>query len=432
MNHFHKYATYTFSLLLSLVAASCHKDEPAPTPSLPKTTETAILLYAVASNDLAPNFYDDLQEMEIGLEKVDLSKVDYYVYSVTAALDGAPSLKMAVRNPQTGSVEFEEVKSYDRSTSSASPERISEVISDFSDLTDSSTKGLILWSHSSAWAPAPATKSRNFAPSASSTDFITTSDGYTLGKIQPTEMKWWGVDIDYDANTRTYCNLPDLASAIPDRYFNFIWFDCCYMSSIEVIYEMRNKAEMFVAYPTEVLAEGAPYNIVIPFIATSKPNLIAAADAMSDYYLTGNKIFTMAVIDVSPIEEIADLAAKAIPGERLPAHKLQKYSRSGYYFYDFGQYTSSWGATLGEDWDAEEFNRLMDRMIVYKNCGDRLFSGATLNKTNYSGISCGYFSYNPDDPKADKEVDADDQKYYLELEWFKRVYEPYWPAMNQK
>ncbi|MDE6272096.1 MAG: hypothetical protein K2M31_03715 [Muribaculaceae bacterium] len=440
-----------------MVSVSCHKDEPAPDP-VSTTPETSILLYAVASNNLSTSFEDDLNEMRKGLDEVDLAKVDYFVYSVTQSLDPGPVLRKAVRDKQSGKVEFMEVKKYDRTISSVDPARISQVIADFKNLSNGETKGLILWSHSTAWAAAPGTVlSRGSVPSNISESSNTTEypADENIGKMTPEEIRWWGQDI-YEG-TAYYCNLPQLASAVPDDFFDFIWFDCCYMSSIEVIYEMKEKADMFVAYPTEVLAEGAPYDVVLPYIATPRPNLIAAADVMSEYYLSSGKVFTIAVIDPSPLEEIADLAQAAIPGTRLRAYKLQKYSRNGYYFYDFGQYTSTWGESLGEKWDKDKFTALMDRLIVYKNCGDRFFTGQPIDKDNFSGISCGYFDYNPSNSifnmdedsgsysfkrnaesykskaslRSSESFDEEDQKYYLELQWFERVYKPFWPAFLQ-
>lgn len=428
-------------LLATLIFSSCNEDEPNV-----KQTSTSILLYAVASNNLSDNFYSDLIEMKRGLSNVDLSEIEYYVYYVSKGEETGPSLLQAYRKPG-GGIDFKVIKDYDRETPSTDRRRISEVISDYSQLGDAATRGLILWSHSTAWAPNPGyvppfkevenddvndvendddaskSKSKNHSSGNAFSSGLKDSFIGGFGSIEPDEIQWWGQDT-YNG-TAHYCDLTDLAAAIPDNFFNFIWFDCCYMSSIEVIYELRNKADRFVAYPTEILAEGAPYDVVLPYIATPYPDLIKAADVMSDYFLIGRKTFTMAVIDPSCIEELAGMAQKAIPGTRLRNYKLQKYSRGGYFFYDFAQYTDTWGASLGEEWDSEAFHDLMNRLIIYKNCSDCLFDGKYVDKDNFSGISCCYFSYYPGE-----ELEDDDEYYYLELEWYKRVFAPFWPEMN--
>lgn len=418
--------TYTYLasimlILLGLLTQACHKDEPKPDK---KHIETSILLYAVASNNLSTSFNEDMKEMKQGLKGVDLSSIDYYVYYVRQGLNPGPTLVKAVKTNE-GDVDFQEVRTYDRSLPSTDPKRISEVIREFSDISDGDTKGLILWSHSTAWAPAP-----GYNPDDIESINLENLSEEGLGIKNQDIIKWWGQDV-YQG-VEYYCELPDLASAIPDNYFDFIWFDCCYMSSIEVIYELRNKAGRFVAYPTEVLAEGAPYDVVLPLIATSRPDLIAAADAMSEYYLSGNKMFTVAVIDPAPIEEIADMAQQAIPGNQPSRANLIKYSRGRYGFYDFGQYTSYWGESLNDpsinniSWNGTEFSQLMNQLILYKNCSNIIFTGM-IDKEHYSGISCGYFNYDPN-TTVDPGVD---QIYYTKLDWFKRVYKPLWQDMFQ-
>ncbi len=433
------FLTYIFALLCTgFLFQSCHKDEPSPEQ---KHTDTSILLYAVASNNLSISFNEDLKEMKLGLKEVDLDRIDYYIYYVRNGLNPGPVLVKAVKNHE-GEVDFQEIKAYDRETPSTDPKRISQIINEFSTMTSGDTKGLILWSHSTAWAPSP-----SFNPDLSEIPAFDGNNGgvgdgskndaeqeYNLEMMPQDIIKWWGQDIE--TGVAHYCELPDLANAIPDKHFDFIWFDCCYMSSIEVIYQLRNKANLFVAYPTEVLAEGAPYDLVLPLIAKINPDLVAAADAMSDYYLSGNKMFTVAVIDPAPIEAIAEMAQSAIPGTRAPKYKLIKYSRGGYGFYDFGQYTRKWGDSLNNNesgavaWDTDEFNRLMNDFVIYKNCSNKIFTGS-IDTEQYSGISCGYFDYNPDSPTAADASDYADQVYYTRLDWFDRVYKPFWPAMFQ-
>lgn len=72
-----------------------------------------------------------------------------------------------------------------------------------------------------------------------------------------------------------------LADAIPDGVFDFIWFDACYMSGIETAYELRDKCDTFVAYPTEVYTPGMPYNLTIPYILKETPDLKSAASEFS-------------------------------------------------------------------------------------------------------------------------------------------------------
>ena len=420
---------FRISLLLTLLGlllmGSCHRnDDPLPEPV---EKETSILLYGVASNNLSYYFQQDLSEIKEGLKKCDLSKVDFYVYCITKTGDAIPTLSRAVLNNE-GEVDFTVVKEYDRELASTDPERITAVIDDYRNLSTAPANGLIMWSHATAWAPAPVSSRmagyQEKNPSSVMSEYDESRDRSSgeigdLSEYHPVISQWWGQDIDN--GTYNYCNLGDFAYALPDGYFDFIWFDCCYMSSVEVIYELRNKADYFVAYPTEVNAEGAPYQIVAPFIARPNPDLIGASEEMSKYYLSGKKTFTIAVIDPKVIEEVAHYSSMVANEQPASSHELLIYSRAGLYFYDFAQFIKSKAASSESDWNAEAFDKAMDKLILYKNCSSQLFTGMPLDKSNYSGISSAYI-VNSD--MVDVSSDAD-MHFYQTLDWYKRVYLPW-------
>ena len=52
--------------------------------------------------------------------------------------------------------------------------------------------------------------------------------------------------------------ITELAAALPHNY-EFILFDCCLMGGIEVAYEFKDKCEYMLFSPTEILADGFPY-----------------------------------------------------------------------------------------------------------------------------------------------------------------------------
>ena len=382
----------------------CSKDEPF-TPAITRADKGGVLIYAVASNSLDTYFPADMAEIERTLPNLDLSKGELWVYSVLP--NSKPTLKKLTAAPD-GSAEWKLVKEYDRNQFSTDPKRISGVISDYMELCDADTHGLILWSHAASWSPA---FSDHAVPQSRSS--VTVADGY----YQPTENQWFGQDKHNGVSD--YCDLIELEEAIPDNTFDFIWFDCCYMSAIEVLYQFRDKTPYIVGCPTEVNALGMPYDVTMPHLLKKDFNLVGAAKAMAETYLNDNAVMTIAVIDTSALEDVAAIAEKAVTGERVSPSKLQKYSRQSYAFYDFGQYTRTWGESLGDEWSTPEFNAAMDRMVVYKAASARDFNGREIKPENFSGVSCHYFYALTDDPKTE---------YYKSLDWFKRVY-PRFPGL---
>lgn len=399
-----KHHALAASLIYSAACLTSCSDpkEPDPEPDPSTHPKTAVLIYAVASNNLSYDFANDMKEALQGAESLDFNESEVWVYSLTPK--ELPTLRHMVKDT-SGEISLEVVREYDRDTYSTDPKRISEVIDTYVALTENAhSRGLIMWSHATGWSPAfsdhEVTVVKN-APAIS-------------GQMDISANYWYGAD-QYNGKT-DYCDLLELDDAIPADTFDYIWFDCCYMSAIEVLYQLRDKAPFIVAYPTEVAAEGMPYQLTLPYLAKSNPDIQAAAVAMTDYFNSKNGVFTIAVTDTSKLTELASAAASATPGEQPSSRGLQKYSRSpNGPFYDFGQYTMEWGKSLGESWDAEGFASIMNAAVIYKASSDRGFDNKAIDPDIYSGVSCHYFF----------EDYTDESDYYKSLDWFKDVYKDF-------
>ena len=137
---------------------------------------------------------------------------------------------------------------------SADPEVLKKILNEMQDLYPSDSYGLILGSHASGWIPSGGFGRSNrmlYAEPVLTRSFGTDYTG-------PNEM-----------DTR------DMAKAIPFNKENleFILFDACLMSSIEVLYDLRDKAKYVIASPAELPAPGFPYARVIPYFWGKGTNL---------------------------------------------------------------------------------------------------------------------------------------------------------------
>lgn len=378
----------------SLTFVSCHKDEPAPTRTTP--VGMSVLLYAIAS-DLP--LEADKREILRAAESIDLNNNSFYLYQVYET--GKPEL-LKLTN-EKGVAGWQVVKTYDRSLYSTDPEQISTVIEDFRNMGESDQRGIIFWSHGTGWTPSFSNHGQNETSNAPVL--------YSFGADK---------DRDRDKYYTDKCDIDELADAIPDNMFEFIWFDVCYMGGIETIYQLRNKCKTFVGMPTEDAGNGMPYDICLPYLMHSNPECLKAAKEFFEYYRDGKDVdwavATIAVADMSKIEPVAAICRDAYTEGPVPsAIGLQKYSRgSNGPFYDFGQYTrikADLNPTLP---DMSEFDKVMNDFIIYKGATERDFAGNIIDQDNFSGISCHL--YNPADKSANSE-------YYRSLDWYKRVYE---------
>lgn len=359
---------------------SCGKDEP-DIPDVEETEHT-LLVYAVASNNLYSYFRSDSLEMIKAAAEIDLSKVSLLLYKCTPS--GYPELlKLAVDDD--GEPCFRSLRRYDRETFSTDPVRISEVIGDASRFAPGKINGLVLWSHGTGWAP---DFDDHCLPGASYSFGADKVGGYTDH-----------IDID------------ELSAAIPDCFYDYIWFDACYMSGIEMIYQLRNKCDTFVGYPTEIWSAGNPYHLTLPYIMRAEPLLTDAAKILFDYYNNAQNAVSVAVVDMSVIEEVADVCSDIYLAGQPADGRMQDYARRPHGpFYDFGQYTK-----LKASGNAEalaRFESAMARMIVYKSVSDYDFNNRPVNVSEYSGISCHLYT----GPDSKRNI------YYSGLDWSKRVY----------
>lgn len=405
--------------VICLLASACvltgcvsHKDEPRQEGSIKRV----VLLYAVASNNLYSNLQSDKSEIIEAAKDIDLSGLSMLVYQVTPT--GNPEL-LELTKDNTGACEFVQVKEYSRDLYSTDPVRISEVMEDVRHLRESENYGLILWSHGTGIDPSFSTHGNNPVLSVASERDVTSIEYITAENVPG--LYSFGSDRDMDKNASYYdeTDIDELAAAIPDGMFDFIWFDACYMSGIETIYQLRNKCDYFVGYPTEVYTPGMPYDQTIPYILRETPDLKGAAEKFFNYYAqhqaSSYRVATVAVADMGEIEKVAEYCRAAYADATVPSVAgLQKYSRNSFGpFYDFAQYTRLMAESSPSAPDVRGFEEAMERFIIYKAATEKDFNFNPISPENYSGISCYRFWEGDSSEKA---------LYYHTLDWYNRVY----------
>lgn len=65
------------------------------------------------------------------------------------------------------------------------------------------------------------------------------------------------------SHSNYWMNIPTLRGILKQLpHMNYIFFDVCFMQSIEVAYELRNQADWIIGSPAEIPNPGAPYHII--------------------------------------------------------------------------------------------------------------------------------------------------------------------------
>ena len=345
-------------ILLASIAITTYSCDDEPKPSTPPAHRT-ILVYIVANNSLGIGGFDsrDLAEMIEASRNSSFNGGRLIVYHSTL---GAPPTLYEISNGKAI-----KLKEYDSSTLSVEATRMQQVIDDTKNIAPADDYGLILWSHGNGWL-------QTGIPNDTLPSSTSTKTPLAFGEDQGKHM-----------------NITTLAQVINDEGFNFIYFDCCYMSTVEVIYELRNATPYIVASAAEVPADGMPYEYNIPLLFEPTPDLLGACRTTFDYYNSQNgeiRSCTMTLIDTKHISELASATADIYRlHPSLPADfKPQKFTLdSNCYYFDFGQYIealSTDNPQLFEIW-----KQVIDKVVIYKAATPYMWN--KLKLTHHSGLS---------------------------------------------
>ena len=260
--HTHMKRHLTATLLIALLAiittatmGSCSGSEPDPIPE-PETLDRTILVYMVADNNLSYQYRADtlnIEKMEQAARDGSLNGGNLVIY-----YDGpftSPELKIITRK------ETKTIKAYSEDESSLSINRIKQVLDDVKSLYPASQRGLVLWSHGTGWIDDTYSRS------------ITST--YSFGQD------------NNSASGRATMKITSLAQALDGENFDFIYFDCCLMASVEVAYQLRTATKAIIASGTELPIEGMPYADNIPAMFEPDIDLEKIAQNTISFYADG-------------------------------------------------------------------------------------------------------------------------------------------------
>lgn len=215
----------------------------------------------------------------------------------------------------------------------------------------------------------------------------------------------------------------DLADAMADAglHTEYILFDACYMSSVEVAYELKDVTHYLIASPTEVISYGFPY-ITMGKHLLGTPNYKGIADSFisfySSYYLPYG---TVAVTDCTQLDALAAIAQQinaaaeeptnaasakqinaaaegklntATSGKSAPNGVQIMDGYSPTLFYDLGHLMSlkNAGTVL-----TAAFAEQLDKTVPYKGHTDQYFTAlkdAPVDIKHYSGLNTSQGSLN--------------------------------------
>lgn len=184
------------------------------------TVRHALIVYLAGDNNLSAEVKEKQDEL---LKNWSPLMGDLLVYSD----DGKNAVLQRAKSVD-GKNFYAEVKAFPKNTNSASKEHFKNVLELCRENTAATSFGFVIFSHGTGWQP---------------------------------DLSRSGMD--GTQNTRAlimdgneFMEFHDFLSCIPDKMFEYMVFDMCYMGGAEVMYELRNKTKYVISSPAEILSPG--------------------------------------------------------------------------------------------------------------------------------------------------------------------------------
>ena len=356
-------------VILFFFLVSCEKDNVEP-----QKTRT-LMVYLAGDNNLSGHMQKNISSMMSAWKKSYNANIVIYFDAPNAAPE------LYTFRFKGKEVEKQVLKTYEE-MDSEDPEVLKKILNEMQDLYPSDSYGLILGSHASGWIPSGGFGRSN-----------------RMLYAEPVLTRSFGTDYTGPSQMDTR----DMAKAIPFNKENleFILFDACLMSSIEVLYDLRDKAKYVIASPAELPAPGFPYNRVMPYFwgkgTNLEKDLVKVCDEFWDYYNTynaTNRFGTIALIKMDGMEHLFDLTREILQGKKdyvadiyqkavycYPMVEYSKYDR----FFDLGEYMKY--MTEGREGLYKEYRDFLDnQVVIYKNVTNPFYY-ISIPEEKFSGIA---------------------------------------------
>lgn len=333
-------------------------------------TYRTLFVYAAGDNDLSSMVNYNLSQIKKGM---DGKAINGRVICL-ADIDGLPTRLLEITSDG-----IDTLKDYRKNLNTADPYVFKSAFEDVCKNAPSKRYGLVMWSHGSGWLPGTSTRS-------------------------------FGLDHGYSMN------MNDMLEAFSGINFDYILFDACLMSSIELIYELREKTRYILASPTETTSGGYPYDVILPMLFAEDENLedslIKVADTYYESYKEGGEGVTVTLSSTKGLENLAN-KIKELNADltKVDRSSVQKLSVNGQPMYDFQKTYELADKNNSVDWkDALNKVVLREHHTDFYGIGKYIYPGDPYIDIKYC---CGLTSYIP--TKSNDNTD----RAYMNTAWYK-------------
>lgn len=367
----YKLLKLAFLSLLILCFSACREEGPIMPPEQ-QTAEKTIFVFMPYSTNLYSFLLGNIEDMKKAIVRnkgLDNTRLLLFV-----AKDQQQSALIDIRY-KNGACTQDTLEKYSSPTYLTTNGRV-ELLNKVKEYAPAHRYAMIVGCHGMGWIP-------------SSTVFDKKKSRYFGGLSK----EYW-IDID------------DFATSIKaaGMKMQFIMFDDCFMSCMEVAYDLKDATEHIIASTSEMMAYGIPYQNIYKHLMSAESDYKALCEGFYNYYANSDTPYgTIGVIDCRYVDEMA-ATMKSINATHTfdlslldDVQDLDGETYKPTIFFDFDDYvrhlcTKDTGAY-------EQFRSVLQRLVPYKAATDYIYSGSTDKKTkvdHFSGITISDPSTRPE------------------------------------
>lgn len=356
-------------LLLSLVMTSCQKDEPEPVAENDKT----LFVYMPWASNLLNNFYTNLSDLETSISRNGLKNQRVLVFLSTSA-QKATLFEITSKEGISKRVTLKEYTDPPFTTASG----ITALLNDVKTAAPALTYSMIIGCHGVGWIPVSSMSTK----AVSSFKFHWENEGALQTRF------FGGLTSDYQTDITTLAEGIEKAGL----KLEYLLFDDCYMSNIEIAYDLRKVTRYLIGSTSEIMAYGMPYATMGEYLL-GEPDYEGICNDFYAFYSTYpiKPCGTLAVTDCSEVEALADVMKEINSRYTFDSSLASSLQRLDGYspviFYDFGDYAAH---LCNDPQLLKKFEEQLQRTVPHQVHTEYYYSALTNNdyKINtFSGIT---------------------------------------------
>lgn len=374
-----------FLLLIPIIVlASCGGNDDPVNPVEPfvptKTKNTVFVFMPYTANNNGGNslYYSlnkNLDDMEQAIVKEKGLGNSQILVFISESIKTSHLVKIGYSKGKCRRDTLNTYTSYDYTT----PDGIASLLTSVKQWAPADNYSMIIGCHGEGWMPKPkSTQTRYFGGTAIPIDISNFNEG-----IKNAGMK-----------------------------MNYILFDDCYMSGIEVAYQLREAAKYLIASTSEMMGYGMPYHKILKYLLADNPDYEAVCSDFTSFYNNYSMPYgTIAVTDLGYTEEMASFMKAINSTHTFDLDKIDDVQDldvehfTPTVYFDLGSYLR---VLCGDD--AATYTKaanLLKKLVPYKGTTGRIYSWTgrkPLELKEYSGLTISDPSINAEAVETKKQT----------------------------